>query len=481
MAITPYSRVTAKVLRSTLSEKTIHMSIDIKTNTELYDVAKLFYFGDCPNIYFTPVSERVFSVSVNGKVTSHAYDDDFYSIIPPEHRVQRLSKIAVYDALCDYTGRTMPWGALTGVRPTKLFYECMRAGISASDAVSLMQRVYRISLSRAEILNKIILAQHNKVNYSDEYYNLYVHIPYCSSRCSYCSFISMPIDRCKDQSSHYVKLLCDEIKRSVEFFSVREKKLLSVYIGGGTPTSLCEGDLKELLRAINVNGVEYTCEAGRPDTMTKEKCLIMKDYGVNRVCVNPQTLNEDTLNKIGRSHTVKQFYTAYDFAASLGFDINCDLIAGLEDETLDDFVKSYNGIKKLAPQNITVHSLSKKNGSAIRYNEGENIGATAMLDYVLSHMGEYNPYYLYRQKRQAGNLENIGLALPNKECINNITTMEETVNVVACGAGAISKLVGTNQIVRHANVRDVGLYLSEYEFRLKAKLECFSNVLDKST
>lgn len=457
------------------------MSIDITTNTELLDVAKLFYYNDRPNIYLTQINDCEFSVNVDGKVTSHAYCDDFYNVIPQEHRVQRLSKIAVYDALCDFTGRTMPWGALTGVRPTKLFYECMRVGIDAADAVSLMQKIYRISISRAEILNKIIIAQHGKVHYSDEYYNLYVHIPYCSSRCSYCSFISMPIDRYKEQSSHYVKLLCDEIKKSVEFFAVRGKKLLSVYIGGGTPTSLCDSDLIELLRVINVSGVEYTCEAGRPDTVTKQKCIIMKDYGVNRVCVNPQTLNENTLAKIGRSHSVKQFYDAYAYAAELGFDINCDLIAGLEDETLDDFINSYNGIMDLAPQNITVHSLSKKNGSAIRYNDGENIGTTAMLDYVLSRMGEYNPYYLYRQKRQACNLENIGLSLPNKECINNITTMEETVSVVACGAGAISKLVDKNQIVRHANVRDVGLYLSEYDYRLKAKHDCFSKVLDKST
>ena len=456
------------------------MSIDIKTNTELLDVAKLFYYGDIPNVYLTQLGERAFSVSVDGKVTSHVYDDDFYSVIPLEHRVQRLSKIAVYDALCDYTGKTMPWGALTGVRPTKLFYECMRAGFSSSDAVSLMQKVYRVSLSRAEILNRIIMAQHGKVDYSDRYYNLYVHIPYCTTRCSYCSFISMPIDKCKDQSSQYVKLLCDEIKQSVQFFSARGKKLLSVYIGGGTPTALGETELKELLRAIDVNGIEYTCEAGRPDTVTKEKCSIMKDYGVTRVCVNPQTLNENTLKKIGRSHSVKQFFDAYKYASDLGFDINCDLIAGLEDETLDDFIVSYNGIKELAPHNITVHSLSKKNGSAIRYSEGENNGTTAMLDYVLSNMGAYNPYYLYRQKRQAGNLENIGLSLPNKECINNITTMEETVSVVACGAGAISKLVGKNSIVRHANVRDVGLYISEYDYRLKSKHECFSNVLDKS-
>ncbi|MDE6028932.1 MAG: coproporphyrinogen dehydrogenase HemZ [Clostridiales bacterium] len=453
------------------------MFIDIKQNTELLDVAKLFYFGDCPDISLS-VDGNSFSVNIDGKPTTRVYDDSCYSVIPNAHRVQRLSKIAVYDALCDYTGRVMPWGALTGVRPTKLFYECLRAGNDAQAATALMQKVYRISQARADVLNGIVKAQQGKVFFSDDYYNLYVHIPYCTTRCSYCSFVSLPIYKCKQQSYDYVKLLCEEIKSSTAFLAARGKKLLSVYIGGGTPTALDEKALEALLAAIDVSGVEYTCEAGRPDTVTKEKCEIMKARGVTRVCVNPQTLNDKTLAKIGRSHTVKQFYDAYECVKSFGFDINCDLIAGLEDETPEDFIRSYDGIMRLAPHNITVHSLSKKNGSAIRYTNGENEGTVQMLNYVLAHMNGYNPYYLYRQKRQACNLENIGLSLPNKECVNNITTMEETVSVVACGAGAISKLVKDGKIVRHANVRDVGLYLAEYDYRLKAKHDCFTNVLD---
>lgn len=456
------------------------MCVDIKTNIELYDVAKLFFGNDCPDILFSAIDERSFSVIIDGKTYAYSYVDDFYNVIPQAHRIQRLSKIAVYDALSYYTGRDMPWGALTGVRPTKLFYECLRGGNSADNTVSLMQKVYRISPMRVDVLNKIIKSQSGKVNFSDEYYNLYVHVPYCTTRCSYCSFVSMPIDKYRAQSEKYVELLCDEIKSSIEFLSARGKKLLSVYIGGGTPTALCDNELNKLLAAIDAKNLEYTCEAGRPDTVTKEKCNIMKAHGVNRVCVNPQTLNDETLKKIGRSHSVKQFYEAYEHAECCGFDINCDLIAGLEDENLDDFVKSYNGILALAPQNITVHSLSKKNGSAIRYNSGENSSTSDMLNYALTHMNNYNPYYLYRQKRQSCNLENIGLSLPGKECVNNITTMEETVSVVACGAGAISKIVSDGKIIRHANVRDVGLYIVEYNDRLKAKHDCFSSVFDKS-
>lgn len=454
------------------------MYVDIKTNNELLDVAKLF-FSDCQNILLSANGDD-FSVSIDGKIFSYSYTDDYYNVIPSEHKRQRLSKIAVYDALREYTGRAMPWGALTGVRPTKLFYECLRGGNSAKSAIGLMQKVYRVSKMRADVLDKIVRAQNGKVHFDSDYYNLYVHIPYCTTRCSYCSFVSMPIERYKAQSVEYVNLLCDEIKRSVEYLTARGKKLLSVYIGGGTPTALDENTLDMLLSAIDAGGVEYTCEAGRPDTVTKEKFAVMKAHGVNRVCVNPQTLNDETLKKIGRAHSVKQFYAAYESAKSMDFDINCDLIAGLEDETLDDFINSYNGITMLSPQNITVHSLSKKNGSAIRYIDGENNSAADMLDYVLKNMGEYNPYYLYRQKRQACNLENIGLALPDNECINNITTMEETVSVIACGAGAISKIVENGNIIRHANVRDVGLYIAEYEERLRIKHECFSSVLDKS-
>lgn len=456
------------------------MCVDIKSNNELYDVAKLFFGDDCPDISFAESGERDYSVSIDGRVYNYAYNDGFYNVIPAAHRTARLSKIAVYDALKEHTGRNMPWGALTGVRPTKLFYECLRECNSNDDAISLMQKIYRVSPMRADILSKIIDAQKGKINFGGDYYNLYVHIPYCTTRCRYCSFVSMPIDKCKAQSVEYVRLLCDEIGRSVEYLSKRGKKLLSVYIGGGTPTALDENTLDILLSAIESEGVEYTCEAGRPDTVTKEKCKIMKSHGVTRVCVNPQTLNETTLKKIGRSHSVKQFFDAYECAKSIGFDINCDLIAGLEDENFDDFIRSYNGIIELLPQNITVHSLSKKNGSAIRYTAGQNDNTSLMLDYVLNNLSGYNPYYLYRQKRQACNLENIGLSLSGKECVNNITTMEETVSVVACGAGAISKIVDNGGIVRHANVRDVGLYITEYDKRLSAKLECFSGVLDNN-
>ena len=452
------------------------MFVDIKTDVELADVAKLFYGDIMPNISLAR-NGRNFAVDIDGKRYDVSLVDSIYDIIPEAHMSGRLSKIALYDALNSHTGQEMPWGALTGVRPTKLFYEAMRAGKTEEQATEIMQRVYRVGSSRATILKRIVGEQKGKVEFPTEYVNMYVHIPYCTTRCSYCSFVSAPIDKNRAQSKEYVSLLCDEITRSKELLWSSGKKILSVYIGGGTPTALDARELDALLSAIGKFDCEYTCEAGRPDTVSEEKLEVLKAHGVTRVCVNPQTLNQKTLDAIGRKHTVKQFFDVYDMVKARGFDINCDLIAGLEGETLSDFIFSFDGVRALKPHNITVHSLSRKNGSAIRYNEIENIETSKMTDYALANLDKYNPYYLYRQKRQACNLENVGFSLPNKQCINNITTMEETVGVMACGAGAISKFVHNGNISRFANMRDVPLYISRYEEKLQAKLDYWSAAL----
>ncbi len=448
---------------------------DIRTDTELADEARLF-FGDDFNVISLDVNGRNYCVEIDGMKYAYDYSDSIYDIIPNEHILRRLDKIALYDALSAHTRREMPWGALTGVRPTKLFYECLSRGKSLDLSAKIMRDVYRVSAERAEILKRIVNAQKGKVVFPPEFINLYVHVPYCTTRCTYCSFVSSPIGKNIEQSKKYAELLCDEISKSVEFLRESGKKILSVYIGGGTPTALDDLSFEKLLSCIDANGLEYTCEAGRPDTITERKADIMKAYGVTRVCVNPQTLNDNTLKAIGRNHGSADFFGAYKIVEGKGFDINCDLIAGLENETEEDFIASFEGIKKLGPQNITVHSLAKKNGSVIRYDAGENENASSMTDYALKNLGSYRPYYLYRQKRQACNLENIGFSLVGKECVNNITTMEETVGVMACGAGAISKAIFDGKIVRFANMRDISLYIERYNEKLAAKLSCFSDI-----
>lgn len=451
---------------------------EIHENTELLDVARLFFCDDVPQIFIEhDCASDTFTTYIGSAAFVFDCKNSDFDIIPLAHKYQRLAKIALYDALCAYTQRTMPWGALTGIRPTKLFYECMRSGCDSAEAERLMRDIYRVSPYRAEILGNIVAAQRGKVNFSDEFVNLYVHIPYCTTRCTYCSFVSAPIGKCRDQSVKYVDLLCKEIEATKKAVADSGKRILSVYIGGGTPTALDPDTFDKLLCSIGTPDCEYTCEAGRPDTVTAKMCDIMRSHGVTRVCVNPQTLNDKTLPKIGRSHSVDDFYASYECAKKCGFDINCDLIAGLCDETADDFKASFDGIIALAPENLTVHSLSKKNGSEIRYEHGENSDVSGMLDYALKSAGRYVPYYLYRQKRQAGNLENVGFSLPGKECVNNITVMEETVSVHACGAGAISKFIYGNNIGRFANMRDIGLYISRFDEKLKAKLDYFYSTL----
>ena len=450
-------------------------NFDIKNDTELRDEVRLFFGDNVPDISMTEDCGKYRITCADSSVNIDISSYDCISI-PAERRDARLSKIALYDALTALTGREMPWGALTGVRPTKLVYECINSGKTPLEATKIMESVYRVQPFRAKLLSTIIEAQSGKVFFPEDYINLYIHIPFCSSRCTYCSFMSVPIEKYMGAAEKYVTLLTDEIKRTVEFLHSRGKKILSVYIGGGTPTALPENLLRRLLCDIGKFDCEYTCEAGRPDTITEQKADILKQSGVTRVCVNPQTLSDDTLVRIGRKHTVEQFYSAYKLVKDRDFIINCDLIAGLENETLSDFINSFDGIKALRPENFTVHSLSKKNGSAIRYDDGENSAAADMLHYCLNNLGEYRPYYLYRQKRQACNLENVGFSLPGDECVNNITTMEETVGVMSCGAGAISKFVRAGKIARFAAMRDISLYIDRYEEKLIDKLSAFDAV-----
>ncbi len=450
------------------------MSEEIHNDSELSDVARLFFGDEFPVVYIG-CDGNIYDVEIENISYRIDLSDTDASVMPAAHRRKRMLKIALYDALTRHTGRRMAWGALTGVRPTKLFYECLAGGKSKDEAVDVMKSVYRVAGTRADILREIYDAQRGNVHFSSEYINLYLHIPYCSTRCSYCSFVSMPVDKDREQVSRYVELLCDETERSVSFLRERGKKILSVYIGGGTPSALDADLLEKVLNSVKEFDVEFTCEAGRPDTLDECKLDVMRGCGVTRVCINPQTLNDATLGAIGRRHTSDDFFRIFEAANNRGFEINCDLIAGLPNESIDDFISSYNGIRELRPHNFTVHSLSKKNGSAIRYDSDENADIAAMLDYALNNRGDYRPYYLYRQKRQAGNLENVGFSLCGCECVNNITTMEETVGVMACGAGAISKAVSEGRIARFANMRDVGLYLERYQEKTNGKLKFFDD------
>ncbi|MCL2370743.1 MAG: radical SAM protein [Firmicutes bacterium] len=415
----------------------------------------------------------------------------------------------LYKKLCDITGKSMPWGNLTGIRPTRL---------AQKHGLKILGDKYFVSDKKLELLSNVIKAQEGYLPQGENLVNYYVNIPVCPSRCHYCSFAAGTIDECKGYLDDYVECLCEEIRRDGKLLKAGGHTIYSVYIGGGTPTALSAEQLEKILKAVatmlkrchlgqNPVGqrggdskcdmcsrferlakmtprVEFTCEAGRPDTISDQKLALLKQYGVTRICINPQSFVDKTLNAIGRSHTAEDFFGAYRLAKEYDFVINMDLIVGLADEGIEEFEYSLSKAIDLLPHNITVHTLSRKRGSLLREQEMMRQGndncydeVAQMVDLAYNKLTEigYIPYYLYRQKSQKGSLENVGYCKPNFQCINNISVMEELISVLASGAGAISKKIGAegSPIVRYANAKDMRMYITEFEERYKAKKKLY--------
>jgi len=497
----------------------------------------------------------------------------------------------LYEKLRLTTGKDMPWGNLTGIRPTRLVYKevqslrgakrrsnltlsrhceeqsdeaipcsesvlsvgLLRRSAPRNDielALTTLKEKYFVSDKKIKLLKDVITAQQGYMTRGDKLINYYINIPVCPSRCNYCSFPStlfpseggVGVGRQMKTLDEYAECLCEEIKRDGGQLRNSGYTVYSIYIGGGTPTVLNEKQLESVLKSITTflplpytlppteggykAGVEFTCEAGRPDTITAPKLALLKKYGVTRICINPQSFNDATLKAIGRSHTEDDFQKAYRLADEYGFILNTDLIAGLADEGIKEFEYSLNKAIELSPHNITVHTLSHKRGSENFHNLSElasranchceersdeaipckesgipvgllrrsaprNDGkydekcsdneAHAMVDLAYQKLTSagYIPYYLYRQKSQKGALENVGYTKPGFQCINNISVMEETISVLASGAGAISKRIATgsdnknNPITRYANCKEIGMYTAEFEERYKAKRNFF--------
>ena len=377
---------------------------------------------------------------------------------------EEIDANALYLRLSEATGKKMPWGSLTGIRPTKLAYEMPLKDIGEK---------FFVSPPKLELLGRILAAQRGYL--SGEGVNLYINIPVCPTRCGYCSFAAATVKECKKYLDKYVDTLIEEIRRDGEKLC----KIYTVYIGGGTPTVLSANQLDRVLAAVGDHGVEFTCEAGRPDSIDDEKLAVMKARGVNRICINPQSFNDATLHTIGRAHTAADTVRAYELAQKYGFVINTDLIAGLPNENLDDFEYSLDRTLELSPHNVTVHTLSRKRGSeyAKKNISGKDISNMIDFGYEKLTVAGYEPYYLYRQKSQLGALENTGYTKPGFQCRNNISVMEETVSVLAAGAGGISKKIQVarqgNLITRYANCKDIKLYLEEFEQRYQSKAEFF--------
>ena len=368
-----------------------------------------------------------------------------------------VSAQLLYKLLCDFTGLTQPWGILTGVRPVKLLRRLAEES-SEEQAVKKFEKDFfvsneKIALSRETEHNERKILELSK----PESFSLYVGIPFCPSRCSYCSFVMASIERAEKLIEPYTKLLCEEIKRTAEIANKLGLRLETVYFGGGTPTTLSAEQLDTVLGTVNNSFDmstcrEFTVEAGRPDTIDIAKLFALKENKVDRISINPQTVNNEVLKTIGRKHTAQQFFDAFELARKCGFDnINTALIAGLPTDTTESFKNSLDSIVRLNAECITVHTLCMKRASRLT-TEGVTLDlqqardAREMLAYTQNVLGqnEYIPYYMYRQSRMVGNLENVGWSKRGFESLYNVYVMDETHTILACGSGGVTKLKRNN-------------------------------------
>ncbi len=387
--------------------------------------------------------------------------------------IKKECKLSIYQDLCDYTGKTLPWGNLTGIRPTKLAMGMLAEGKEDAEIVAWLKAAHAVSDEKAQLSLDIARREKailDRLHYEDGY-SLYIGIPFCPTTCLYCSFTSYPIAVWRKRVEEYLQALFQEIDFVAETY--KNKILDTVYIGGGTPTTLEAAELDRLLQYVRNQFdfrqvTEFTVEAGRADSITREKLDVLKKRGVTRISVNPQTMKDETLRYIGRQHTVAQVKDAFWLAREAGFDnINMDIILGLPGELESDVQNTIHEICKLNPDSLTVHSLAVKRASKLsQWIEENGIETLRNTDSTMdiaqkgAYALEMKPYYLYRQKNMSGNFENVGYAREGKYGIYNILIMEEKQTIVACGAGSISKRVYPDGLIKRSeNVKDVSQYI----------------------
>ena len=427
------------------------LEIKLKGHEKYYcvtDVVRLFYDDLCEDkergrvtAGTGPDVTMICSLDEDGRsVTSYGGK----TFMPEGEPVEAGREIrrSLYLALCDLSGRTMPWGCLTGIRPTLVAYE-------EKTPANLIERYY-VSPDKAELACRTAAEELRLTELiPEEDINIYVGIPFCPTRCSYCSFISQDISHHMNRLSAYSEALESEIRLLAPKI---DRRVSSLYVGGGTPTVLPEAEFRSLLDCIYdhiaIDGrCEVTIEAGRPDTITEDKLLAIREHGITRLCINPQTMNSDTLAKLNRRHTAEDIVRVYEQAKSLGFEsVNMDLIAGLPYETAEDFIRSLKKIIDLDPANITIHTLYKKRRAELsketvldREETRGSLADAVREGYGLLDAAGYHPYYMYRQKDTGHGLENTGFAKGDTGCIYNVAMMTDMRDVLSFGAGSSSK------------------------------------------
>ena len=426
------------------------------------------------------VQKRTTSFSLDDKKFGES-DDSFF---------ERKIALMLFEILCEYTGYTPPWGILTGVRPAKLMTNLSKKYGKKAAAEYFMSE---LKVSEEKTALALMVAEKEApiiAESEDDSYSLYVAIPFCPSRCTYCSFVSHSNDSAKKLIPQYVEKVCEELIYTAKIAKKLSLKLQSVYIGGGTPTVLTAEQMKRITDTIKENYDfsylrEYTIEAGRPDSTDEAKFSVMKESGCTRISINPQTFNNNVLETIGRKHTAEDTVECYELARKMGFgNINTDLIASLPDDTFESFKSSLEKAISLQPENITVHTLALKRSSNLVTDKKESSTgdlASKMLSLVQNKLTEagYIPYYMYRQSKCLGNLENVGWAKEGFEGLYNVYMMEECHTVLAVGAGAVTKLKApSGEIERIFNYKYPYEYINDFDIILNRKnyIEEFYNL-----
>lgn len=410
---------------------------------------------------------------------------------PEKKYLKKELKKQIYRVMHELTKAELPWGALTGIRPTKLIVTMIEAAPDVTDEeiTSFLKENYYVTDEKAALGIQIARREIKlleKIDY-EEGYSLYIGIPFCPTTCLYCSFTSYPIGAYTKKADDYVTALLKEISYASARFA--DLKLNSIYIGGGTPTTLEPEQLDRLLHAVRdsfdfSHNQEFTVEAGRPDSITPEKLAVLLKHGVTRISINPQTMNQKTLDLIGRYHTVEQVKETFQLARKMGFDnINMDFIVGLPGETMEDIRFSMEEVQKLNPDSLTIHSLAIKRAARLNimreqykdFTIENNEQIMELCAAAAENMG-MTPYYMYRQKNIAGNMENVGYARTGRAGIYNILIMEEKQTIVALGAGSVTKRIYPDgRIERCANVKDVGQYIDRIDEMIERKENLFAD------
>ncbi|QAA31928.1 coproporphyrinogen III oxidase [Clostridium manihotivorum] len=467
------------------------MEIKIKLNDEKYryDVYQMFnIFFTFQDISFVKEGED-FCVSINAdNMELKKSQEVLYKGNIEECKKEEIKR-NIFIALSKLTGEKYPWGTMIGIRPSKRALKFINEGLSEEEIIKHYKDEFLVQREKAELCIEVAKYEEKFVNKDSNTISIYVGMPFCPTRCLYCSFASNPIAGCKKQVDPYLEALSKEVAAIKEYVDSKSLTIETVYFGGGTPTSVDNEQFEDLMKKVydsfvyNRNIKEFTVECGRPDSITVEKLETMKRYSVDRISINPQSMNDASLKEIGRNHSVQDVVEKFNLARSLGFDnINMDIIVGLPNEGLKEIHNTYESILNLNPDSLTVHGMSIKRSSRLHENlvlkqsihipKQDELNKMYDKTKALAKDLGMHPYYMYRQKNMVGNMENVGYSKEEKECIYNIQMIEDNQTIIALGADAVSKVVflEESRIERFGNVKDVKEYINRIDEMIEGKI-----------